>query len=157
MYDSEIAAALALYDSLIGSNFPSGNRWPIYFGQAPLYDAQQVNPPFVVLIDNGNDFQMDFNANQVENGGFTLEFYANTVEELDEALKAVKWNGQAPVDRAGFDGGKLKLRPPLVHLSLAPGREVRSYTGAHDKTGKRVYMLSKSYNTMSQVRGTGEV
>lgn len=150
--NSPIAAVRALYGTLTAANFPGASRPPLYFGEVPLYDGQQVRPPYCVLIDNGlTPAADDFEGNVIEDGRLILEVYADTLEDVDAILKAVKYNGQAPGSKAGFDYARPALNSPYAGMVLErTGPEVRRVAGI-GLGGQRTHMARVGYTFRAQV------
>lgn len=152
MAHSYLAAAVALYDTLAAANFPAATRSPRHFGEAPVKDGSgtDLRPPYVVFADLGSapEYQSDYGG--PEPGGFTLTAYADTLADVDTIVTAVKWNGAAPANKAGFDFGTLTLDAPLYFLSLARTREVREYV-APGKSGQRVHRCVLTYRVETAV------
>jgi hypothetical protein len=111
---SIIAAVMTKYDGLTASNFPSSALPPIYLDDPPLLDGgSQVRPPYVVLRDNGQVPQYEFERTTLEVCDFALEVYYPTPDSggplanVDTAATAIKRNGGAVGAGSGFDYGTL--------------------------------------------------
>ena len=152
--NSPIAAAQELYGTLTAANFPGATRPGIYFDQAPQYDGQQVQPGtgYVVMKDGGFNSELTFEDDTQEAGSITLEVYADTLANVDAVVKAIRWNGQTPRTRSGFDNGTLSYNSPLFHHELVHVSEVRRVAGV-GKSGQRVHMAEVVYKIVSRVGG----
>ena len=137
MAKSGVSSLLDLYNSIAAAHF-GGERPQIFLGQAPptKADASQQRVPFTVLFDEG--FRPDFESDHggAELGVIRLEVFAFDLDaatgvSVDSIVRAIKWGGQAPENRAGFDWGQFSLevgsRYEPVHLRRV--FEQRSYTG----------------------------
>lgn len=141
---SAIAAAMELYESLTAANFPGATRPPIFLDEAPVVDSNRVRPPYVVIRDGGATDEPLFDGADLENGSFTLDIYAHSLDDADTIRDAVKWNGLAPSARAGFDRGTLPLTSPRGHVKLVPGSHSRRLAGL-DYESRRVHLVSAEY------------
>lgn len=146
MAHSYVAAAEALYGTLTAALFPGGTRPPFDFGEASATTSTgaQKRVPYVVLTDLGSDpeYQSDYGGQ--ERGGFELTVYAKTVTDLDTIVTAIRFNGDTPAAKAGFDFGTLTLDAPYYALALTRTREVREYV-APDRDGLRVHRCRITY------------
>lgn len=150
--DSPIKAAIDLYDGLSAANFPSGSRPPIKFDQPPQYDGGQLYPSYVVLKDSGvnTEMQADFECSVVDLGEIVLEVFADTLAEVDLIAKCIRFNGNPPSAKLGFDFGTLALNSPFYHMSLRRKGEQRSVAGI-GHTAQRVHLCRMTYSVMSGV------
>ncbi len=151
MAASPIAAIKALYSGLTAANFPGASRPPVYFGESPLYDGQQVRPPYVVVRDDGLTAEHEFEANVIEDGGLTVEVYADTLEDVDMIVKAIRWNGQSPGQRAGFDFAAPSLDSPYTGMALVFRTAVRKVAGV-GLAGQRTHMATMTYTLRATVQ-----
>lgn len=138
-------AALTKYDGLTAALFPGAVLAPVAFGKAAqVKSGSQVRTPSVVFTDTGSapEYQSDYGG--PETGGFTIDVYADSMSDVDKIVAAIKWNGQAPGNRAGFDLGTLTLDAPLYHVALTRTNEVRSYEG-DGQTAQRVHKCTLTY------------
>ncbi len=150
--DSPIKAAIDLYNGLSAANFPGSTRPAIYFDEGPQYDGGQVRPPYVILKDSGvnTEMQAAFEASVVDNGEIVLEIYADTLTSADLIAKCIRWNGNPPGSKLGFDFGTLALASPFYHMSLHRKSEQRSVAGI-GASGQRTHLVTMRYSVMSGV------
>lgn len=155
-YDSTIAAVMAVYDALTAGPLAAGpTRPPIYFAEAPLVDGSgnRVYPPYCVLTDGGEESeQWDFSHNAIVGGSFVLEVYGDQLADADALLRAIRWNGQAPGNKAGLDFAVLSLNSPLYPMNVVPGRRTRSKAPGVGRTGQRVHMVRAEYAVRHEER-----
>lgn len=150
--NSLIAGVQELYDTLTAANFPGSTRPSIYFDQGPQYDGQQVRPPYVIIRDGGISSNHTFESDPIEGGDITLYVYADTLAHVDQIVKAIRWNGQTPRTRAGFDFGTVSLNSPLSFFHLVHKNEQRSIAGI-GVNGQRTHMATVVYEAAQTVLG----
>lgn len=93
------AALMALYTSL---TFPGGQP-PIYKDAAPADKAPPAVPEFVLLSDVQESAAYDFELFALETTRFALTVYAASLVRCVAVAEAIKYGGQNPRLRAGFD------------------------------------------------------
>ena len=143
---------MSKFDALTAANFPSSTVPPIYLDDPPLADGgSQVRPPYVVLRDNGQTPELEFERTTLEVCAFALEVYYPTPDSggplanVDAAVLAVKRNGGTSAQGLGFDFGTLSdLTTPRSTHEIRRVRETRRSAGfASD--GRRVYVCVLEY------------
>ncbi len=102
MATSAIASCIDKYNTL--TDVPT-----LYFGDVPPANGPtQIYPPYVVLLDEGMAPEFVFELSKVlEPTQFTFMVYAPTLAAVDAVVQAIKYDGDAPSARAGFDFGSL--------------------------------------------------
>ena len=154
---STVGAVLAMLDALPSNLFPGSVRPPAYLDEAPPTDAagQPVRPPYLILKDTGTaEPDAGTETNLMEAGGFELTAYDNSLADVDQAVYAVRWGGQAPDARAGLDFAALDLLAPRHPLAVSAPAERRFYAGL-DREGLRTHACSLTYRTAAYIRGDG--
>lgn len=142
-------AIIQKYESLSASIFPDGVRPPIYFGEAPIASGgAMVRPPYVIIRDEGTRPEDNVSdAGAVEVGRVHLEVYALELGTVDAIVKAIRFGGQPPGNRAGLDWGTLSLDSPYTHMHLRRIIERRDYAG-WDYESRRVHTCRIDYEAM---------
>lgn len=143
------------YDTLTVGGFPDATVPPIYLDDPPLLDGGvQVRAPYVVLRDNGQVPQYEFERNTMEVCEFVLEVYYPTPDSggplanVDTAVTAIKRNGGAVGAGSGFDYGTLTdLTTPRSTHEIRRMRETRRSAG-FSQDGRRVYVCLLEYRVI---------
>lgn len=155
MATSLVSAVINLYNSISAGTFGGTERPPIFLGEAAQTkaDTSQQRPPYVVLYDDTGFRPEQFSGTvEVDTGTIRLEVFALLLDDtsgvtVDSIVRAVKWGGFPPSNKAGFDWGTLTFATGsyLYQISLRRTLEQRSYAGFLDKDGKRVHKCRLLY------------
>jgi hypothetical protein len=140
-------AVIDKFEGLTASNFPSGSRPRIDFGEAPYTVSGSAHePPYVVLIDLGRETRpADFERNTFVTASFALEIFAVSLADVDAITEAVRFNGGGVGDGSGFDYGSLDLTGVRSTHQIIPTAEPRSLSDRVDKSGNRVHGCRLEY------------
>jgi hypothetical protein len=150
MATSAVSALIDKYNSISATYFGGTDRPPIALDSEPVTGATgaQRRVPYVVLKDQG--FRPEFNSSTggIENGTLIVEVYAELLGgsgvTVDSIVQAIKYAGQDPEDKAGFDWGSLTLTGFNYGISLKRTKERRSYAG-FNFNGNRVHKCEITY------------
>lgn len=152
--NSIIAAVMEKFDSFTASLFPGESRPPIAFDEMPQYDGGQLRTTtgYIIVKDGGLQSQHTFESDPIEAGPVIFEVYADTLAHVDQCVNAIRWNGQTPRTRAGFDFGTLILNSPRSHMQMVHRSEQRAMVGI-GHTGQRVHYCAVTYDVQYVVLG----
>lgn len=120
------SSVVTKYQSLTSSLFPGGTRWPIYYGLATSVDSsgnQLVTDYVVFETPGGMDTTYQTNAGGWEGGMLTMEVISRDTEKIEAVLNAIRFNGQPPANKAGFDWGSLTLGNPFYLIQMVKGND----------------------------------
>jgi hypothetical protein len=159
MAASVVSAVRDKWAGLTAALFPGSAVPPLYFDYVPAADSSgvQERPLYGVLRDDTGfapEYQSDFGG--IEVGELTVEVYADTLAAVDQAVKAVKWNGLAPSSRNGLDFCTLSLTSPYYPIVLKRVKERRAYAG-FNYLGQPAYACFLTYACVTGVTATGSI
>lgn len=101
---SAVAAVIQKYEALTAANFPGGVRPPIFFGGVPVVSGtSSTELPWVNLVHKGTRVETGLGPDPILVCRFILGAYAITLADVEAIARAIRWNGQAPSQCAGFD------------------------------------------------------
>ncbi len=131
MATSAVGAVVAKYATL--TSVPT-----LYFGDAPTNESGvQVYPPYVVLLDEGMAPEYNFVLSKVmEPTQLTFMVYSDTLLQVDAIVQKIKYNGQVPSAKAGFDFGTLPALESPYELDELKRTSERRFVASIQGTGK---------------------
>ena len=151
--DSVIKAVEDFISGLNASLFPGGTIPSVWLDEAPQQNTpnSQAQPPYIIISDDGDKPQWDFETSAIIKGSFTLEAYALNLDDADSIMKAILWNGAPSSSRRGLAFATLTLNAQLYSMAVTPTRGQRKYSGMNYQ-GKRVHFTSQSFDTQVGLR-----
>lgn len=148
---SVIGAAKAKFKALAGANFPAGAVPPVYLDEPPQAGSGgPINPPYAVLVDDGEHPANAFGEAVLELTRFRLTLYYSDLGDADAAALAVRRNGGTAQQKLGFDFGALTGLPAGWELRGLVRTGSRRYYAGVDQNVKRVYAVELSYEAQVQ-------
>jgi hypothetical protein len=147
---SVLAAVINKYEALNDALFPGGKP-PLYVGEAPIASAgTPVRPPYVVLIDDGQQPEPLTDASAIEVCRIRAEVYATALSTVDQIVMAIRHGGSSPAARQGIDHGALDLAAPYRWLDTIRRSERREYAG-WDYQAQRVHRCILQWDVMVEL------
>ena len=122
----------------------------LYFHEAPLVDGSgnQVNPPYVVLMDDGTEVAHEFEENPIETTRVRFEVYATTLASADSIASAIRYNGGTITAGSGMDSSESLPLTGMDHMNIDRLREQRWKEGARGTSATPVYRCSMQYEVV---------
>lgn len=135
------------WNSLTASGFAGSVRPTIYHDQAPevASSGSQLRPPYCVVSLTTSDDILTFEDAGIEETRITFRIFDIDEGNLDSAISAVRWNGQAISSAAGFDGGTLPALTDGTLLDMLILRTPVKEFSARNLSGVNVYVATLEY------------
>lgn len=146
-----LASIMAKYDALTASNFPNSTIPPIFHDIAPQVVSGQLVPPYVVVGLDSGPADLTFESDLTEENRLSFEVYYTNEGDLNQAIRAIRFNGQTLSNNAGFDNGTLPQLTQGILISMLLTGAPSTYWDNIDKNDKYIYRGELSYDVMVQL------
>lgn len=137
--------------ALTAGNFPNSVVPKLFDSVAAQVTVGQLTLPYATAELSPGAADLTFESDFTESTRVKLSIFYASSADLDEAVDAIRWNGQLPSLNAGFDNGLLPaLTGGALLAMLIADTPVKAWDGV-DKNDQNVYRADINYDVMIEL------